>query len=133
MVSLATWALLATTVAYEPLGSVVCDRVDLMEVNHYYDERGRLVFQQVIFYDWHQDHGRFGVRDWRVVKKPGQIPHKSGDGNYVVVWNDAEQGNTLRKVYAPAITYTWTQYDPELVNREFIPKDHRRRLARIRK
>ena len=28
------------------------EEVDLIEVNHFFDEQGRLVFEQLIFYDW---------------------------------------------------------------------------------
>ena len=34
-----------------PRAPITADRADLIEINHYYDHRGKLVFQQVIFWD----------------------------------------------------------------------------------
>ena len=38
-------------VCLNPVENVAQDHVDLVEVNHFYDEQGKLVFDQVIFYD----------------------------------------------------------------------------------
>ncbi len=53
-----------------PVDDVARDRVDVIEINHFYDEQGRLVFDQTIFYDWSPDHSRYMVRAWRLVKNP---------------------------------------------------------------
>lgn len=109
-----------------PVDDVAVDRVDLVEVNHFYDEQGRLVFDQIIFYDWSAPRGRYNVRAWRLLKTPAQIPHRQ-QGEYVAVWHD---GEVLRKIRAASLRESWTQYDPELVEREFLPKEKRRELRR---
>ena len=48
----ASLAVMLTATAYQPVENVTTDEVDLIEVNHFHDEHGRLVFDQVIFYDW---------------------------------------------------------------------------------
>ena len=88
MVSPISHALSAIVVVLgiNPTEDVAREKVDLMEVNHFYDEQGRLVFDQVIFYDWSPDHSRYMVRAWRLVKNPAQLPERDWrDGGYLAV------------------------------------------------
>jgi len=111
-----------------PTEDVAREKVDLMEVNHFYDEQGRLVFDQVIFYDWSPEHSRYMVRAWRLVKNPTQLPERDWrDGGYLAVWQD---GEIVRRVQAASMRESWTQYDPELVEREFLPKERRKELRK---
>ncbi len=113
-----------------PAEDVAREQVDLMEVNHFYDEQGRLVFDQVIFYDWAPEHSRYMVRAWRLVKKPAQLPERDWvGGGYQAVWQD---GEVLRRVRAESMRESWTQYDPELIEREYLPKEHRRELRSVK-
>lgn len=105
---------------------VLMDRVDEIEVNSFYDDKGDLVFTQCIFFDLPQDGARHSVVDWRLVKGESQYPARDwGNGGYVVRWAD---GETLREVRAGSVSYTFTQYDTELIEREFLPKEKRREL-----
>jgi hypothetical protein len=125
-----TFCAIVVALGISPQEDVARERVDLMEVNHFYDEQGRLVFDQVIFYDWSPEHGRHMVRAWRLVKNPAQLPQRDWkDGGYEAVWQD---GEILRHVVAKSMRETWTQYDPELVEREFLPKEQRRELRIIK-
>ena len=113
-----------------PTEDVARETVDLMEVNHFYDEQGRLVFDQVIFYDWSPDHSRYMVRAWRLVKNPSQLPERDWrDGGYLAVWQD---GEILRRVRAQSMRESWTQYDPELAEREYLPKEKRKELRSVK-
>ena len=113
-----------------PTEDVAREKVDLMEVNHFYDEQGRLVFDQVIFYDWSPDHSRYMVRAWRLVKNPSQLPERDWrDGGYLAVWQD---GEILRRVRAQSMRESWTQYDPELAEREYLPKEKRKELRSVK-
>lgn len=112
-----------------PLDPAV-ESVDLMELNHFYDDQGRLVFDQVIFYDWSPDASRYMVRAWRLVKQPAQLPQRDWQqGGWLAIWHD---GEILRRVQAQSQRESWTQYDPELVEREYLPKEKRRELQTIR-
>ncbi len=123
-------AVMMTAISVNPREDVTTDRVDLIEINHYYDEHGKHVFDQVIFYDWCGQVCRYQVRAWRLLKKPAQIPARDwASDDYVAVWHDT--GDVLRRVRAETIRESWTQYDPELVEREFFAKDQRRDLARF--
>jgi hypothetical protein len=109
---------------------MACDKVDLIEVNHFHDETGNLIFDQIIFYDWSPASSRYQVRDWRLLKTPAQIPQPTaGRREFVAVWYD---GDVFRKVRSQTVRESWTQYDPELVEREFLPKESRRELRRLR-
>lgn len=102
------------------------DCVDLVEVNHFYDESGRLVFDQAIMWRWWDRDCRFYVVAWRLIKSPSQIPQRSRRGGYTSVWTDCE---TLRRVDAAAVRETWSQYDPELEERQHTPQERRRGLS----
>lgn len=104
------------------------DEVDLVEINHYYDSRGRLVFDQVIFYDWAERDGRHHVVAWRLLKKTSQWPRRNWrNRNYECEWMD---GPDHRRVIANHSTETWTQHDPELYERDFLPRERRRGLSK---
>lgn len=133
------------------------ESVDLIELNHFYDEHGRLVFDQIIFYDWRpcatetqitqvgveagreasgstgikiSSGYRYQVRAWRLVKNPNQIPYRDWRcGGYATLWQDGEQ---MRFIRSTSIRETWTQYDPELIEREYLPKEKRRELLTIK-
>ena len=120
----------AAVISLSPSSNVASDSVDLIEVNHFYDEHGRLVFDQVIFYDWCTSENRYQVRAWRLLKKSSQIPSRNvNTGQYVTTWHD---GDVLRRVRASSFRESWTQYDPELREREYLPKDRRGELYKIR-
>jgi hypothetical protein len=119
------WAICATN----PPEHAATDRVDVIEVNHFYDEHGKLVFDQLLFFDWSPRQSRYNVRAWRLMKSSSQAPqrdHKRGD--YSVTWFD---GDALREIRAVTVRETWTQYDPELAEREFLPKERRRELTSV--
>ena len=107
--------------------SVVRDSVDLVEVNHYHDARGEPVFDQLIFYDWSRQKRRFQVRAWRLIKSENQLPRRDHrDGHWLVRWHDE---GLLREVTAESRRETWTRYDPELVERDFLPQEQRLELS----
>ncbi len=127
-VTMALTMCLATS-GLPPDTNLLVNQVDLIEINHCYDENGQLVFDQLLFYDWSPEKGHYDVRDWRLLKSSVQVPRRNQEtGGYVTVWRD---GNAMRKVHSKTIRETWTQYDPEIVEQEFLPKDQRRSLLKI--
>ncbi len=123
---LATSTLLAA-MGLSPSGNVVEDHVDLIEVNHVYDAKGEHVFDQTIFYEWSPRQGRYQVRDWRLLKVDSQIPVRNWcRGDFEAVWKD---GSVLRRVRAAIVRESWTQHDPELLEREHLPRERRRELT----
>jgi hypothetical protein len=107
-----------------PRDHVVRESVDLIEHNRFYGEDCKLVFEQVIFYTWNR--GRYDCVSWRLIKSPNQVPIRDWQGGgYTALWQD---GEVLRQVRAPAIRESWTMHDPELVEREYLPKERRKEL-----
>lgn len=105
-----------------PLDMPVRDSVDMVEVNAFYDENGKEVFQQLIWWNWNRSECQFDICDWRLVKDPKQIPLHGTS----VFWD----GQVLREVSARSVRRTWTQYDPELTERATLPKEQRKELTR---
>jgi hypothetical protein len=113
--------LLIALLAIVPQDCVARDGVDALEVNHLYDDGGRLVFTQVI--GWERDDR---CRFWRMAKTADMLPAADPiRGGYVLRWID---NDTTREVRAPSIRETWTQYDVETYDRQFLPAELRRKL-----
>lgn len=115
-------AIAALLLSIIPLDMPVRDSVDIVEVNAFYDENGKEVFQQLIWWNWNRSECRFDVCDWRLVKNPKQIPLHGTS----VFWD----GQVLREVSARSVRRTWKQYDPELTERATLPKEQRKELTR---
>jgi hypothetical protein len=112
--------------AVVPQEAPLRDAVDLVELNHFYDEHGRLVFDQLIFYDWDEGDRRYHVRAWRLLKQRYQIPQRDWvTGGYFSMWID---GEAIRHVHTKHTRETWGQFDPELVERDYLPKEQRKEL-----
>jgi hypothetical protein len=106
---------------------LVSDRVDVLELNRVYDDQGRPVLTQMIFWDWHQRDARLHVVAWRLWKDESQQPLRDwSQGDFVLLWND---GELLREVRAKTWRESWTQFDPELQDRNTFAKEHRRGLS----
>lgn len=116
--------LLLSIVPYE---TIVEDQVGLIEVNLLHDDEGKLTLTQAIFYDWKPRKGRHEVAAWKLVKSPAMWPRRDHvRGDWVCRWVD-EQGRN-RAVRAPTWRETYTQFDPELLDREHLPVGERRGL-----
>lgn len=110
-----------------PHDPVVNDRADLIEVNRYFDSEANLVFTQVIFWVWHDQHDAYRVQAWRFLKAKMQIPRRDWNRRiYVTIWID---GTVMRRVQALAVQHTWSQFDPEVADRQFLPQHQRRGLS----
>ena len=119
--------LLANVISLEPRETALEDRVDLVEVNHFHDESGKHVFDQLIFYDWCRRVCRHQVVAWRLIKGPSPLPRRDWERrDYACTWSDS---GVLRSVRAASLRETWTQYDPELAERDMLPLSQRRELA----
>jgi len=95
----------------------VVDQVDVIEVNHFYDENGKLVFDQLIYYDWNRVDCRYDIVAWQLLKD--QVMDRDG-----VIWWDTKLHRVRTKIWRES----WTQYDPELQSRESFPACMRRGL-----
>lgn len=112
---------------------VITDHCDILEENHYYSpDDGRHVFTQMLF--WSVDRNQVErIRDWRLVKphtdsetEIGQL-HVFGNRHrgYRAMW--IENG-VAREVTSPLFRKTYTNFDPEIRNREIQPQELREPL-----
>lgn len=79
------------------------DTVDLVIINHFLDEKGRIVFDQIIFLDHNEYQSRYLVRDWRLIKdgrknytaEEIQVKRKEARDK----WFEEQKFNTAAKEY----------------------------------
>lgn len=114
--------------------------VDEITVNHFYDEHGKKVFSQVIFWEWENpetnlyvERAGFCVRHWKLFKDDVEIYYNNKYKYYVAKWIDPSRKDPVRviEVHAKKFHENWTQYDPELENRSLCPQDKRKTINGI--
>ena len=114
------------------LATNVAESVDCIELNHFYDHCGRLVYDQVIFYERVPETGKFRVRAWCLVEDREHLnrrPIKNEEtGIYRVDWYDTDK-KLQRSITSRLYRESWTQVDPERANKKF--HDERLRVGLI--
>jgi hypothetical protein len=114
--------------------SQAVEQVDLIELNHFHDVLGRHVYDQVIFYEWSEEHLEYHVRAWCLVedREPAnRRPVRSyTDDRYYVRWHDRDQ-NLNRCISSSHFRESWTQIDPERANKKLL--DERRRTSLVKR
>ncbi len=117
------WMLLAIL----PQDLALVDRTELVEVNHFHDEDGRLVFKQLIWWEWDFEKGRYRVADWRLLKDDSMRPQRTfHPAGWLVM---LQEGESLRMIHSEIARETKTLYDPELIDRLEWPVEKRRKLS----
>lgn len=111
----------------------VAESVDMIELNHFHDVLGRHVYDQVIFYEWSQSHREFHVRAWALIDERDsdtRWPTKNyASGRWHVRWHDRDQ-NIARNLSSAWLRESWTQADPERVNKSLLPEHLRHSLVK---
>lgn len=98
------------------------DHVDAVEVNHFHNSDGDLVFSQTLFREW--DFDDHYIAAWRIsTNRQGQ--QMSIGGRQQLLWAGP---NGVRRVFTDRIFETWTQNDPEIDERNARPRAERRGL-----
>ena len=111
-----------------PSDVVIESQVDVVEINHFYDDQAELVFDQIIFYDWSRTDNCYHVIGWRILKDKSPVPKRVyGTNYYQSIWYD---DGVLRKLRTKVLREAWLQYDPELLERESCPKEYRKGLRK---
>ena len=115
------------------VSSTVHENVDLIELNHFHDEQGRHVYDQVIFYEYSQSTAQHLVRAWCLLEPSELISrrptHSHHDDRYHVRWFDPDQ-NIRRHISSTQYRETWTQTDPERINKRVLDERNRTALYR---
>jgi hypothetical protein len=103
--------------------AVLSDSVATLEVQHFYDDEGRLIFTQLI--GWNENET---VRFWRMAKTESHRPIRDWqNGGYRVTFED---GDKMRTIASATFRETWAQHDRELENRSVLPPEQRRALRK---
>lgn len=151
LASIASTTLAADNIQFYDLD----DHVDSIEYNHFYDQHGRFIFDQLLYRSKYSGKKELFIREWRLAKlttvnqesrefweaqtqvphhlrKPDlEFQHKSSlplkiNGIYYSSFpeNDAH-GAIYRRITADVYVETHTLYDPELMERDILPKEKR--------
>jgi len=120
-------ALALTTVPFEPAVVSQCER---QEFNSFYSHEGELTFHQLILWDWtrapQETEPHYHTQAWRLARHKDMYPlWDQRLGCYVARFFD---GETFREVRSRLRLRSWTQHDPEQLDRECIPDERRRGL-----
>ncbi len=126
--NIAVAVLLGTILFSDPPVYTVSEKVDLIELNHYFDSHGGFVLDQAIYYNWSPERLGFEVVDYKLLKSPGQQPRPLDSGSFFSAWHD---GHILRSIQTDSYLQTWTQYDPEHRQRERLAHEFRQGLAGV--
>ncbi len=116
------------------LSATLRERVDLIELNHFHDENGKAVYDQVIFYEWSASQAKYHVRAWCLVEPKDVVSKRpiwqESDQSWHVRWHDTNDFAD-RHIASKLFRETWTQVDPERANKKIL--DERNRVALIKK
>lgn len=105
---------------------------DRAELNHIHDRQtGEYRFSQLILWRWY-DTG-YHVADWRLTTRYGCRARHFRDTIKLVEWTDSSNQAAKhrpprwfeRRVLAKGFIETFTQYDPERADCEFLPEKQR--------
>ncbi len=109
--------------------SVIIANCDTIELNHFYDGEGKLLFNQFVFWEFDESDSQWKVVDWML----GTYNFGSTKVNYdlnttvkTLVIN--RQTNLFKIKYKNRFFESWTQYDSELANRSILSIEKRRGL-----
>ncbi len=108
------------------------ESVDLIELNHFFDDLGRHTYDQVIFYEWSVEYSRYHVLAWCLVEEDqSRMPVLLPGGKEVQVrWYDRDVKRT-REVRSRLFRESWTQTDPERENKKLLDEKYRNSLLKL--
>lgn len=111
----------------------IVDKVDVIELNHRYDDEERHCYDQYIMWEWSPDYKRYHVVAWTLDEQKSnnlrKVTKDHNTGKYVLTYVDSQTGLS-RKIYAPIYKETSSSSDPERENKEIFPEKYRRGLSK---
>ena len=115
-----------------PLNLTTREHVDAIELNHFFDQRGHLVYDQVVFFERTPTTGRFQVRAWCLVDDRETLnrrPLLNDNGLYECFAVDSNERLT-RRIVSRVFRESWTQFDPEREDKKRHPESLRIELVK---
>lgn len=95
---------------------------DCVELNSYFGSDGVRNLSQLIWWDWHMGRQEYGVVAWMMAKHDNHRPTRHRNGWRTIYWT----GQGMFVITAASRRITWTQYDPEILDRAKTPREGRR-------
>lgn len=100
--------------------NVESEKFDIIELNHYYDENGIKLLDQIIFYRWSEQRQDYLCEGWRLFKKGNNLNFRDGIHEF-----SFREGAITKKINSERFMETYTQYDKELLERRKLPRELR--------
>jgi hypothetical protein len=126
ILAIAITALLA--IPTEERTGLAVDTCQTIDRNTFYDDQGRVVFEQMLF--WEVRDEKEVIKDWRLIKEhTPDVVHDFARNEYTLTFHD---GDATRVVRAKKYRETHFQHDIELRNRDVLPKEYRTLLQKLR-
>jgi hypothetical protein len=109
----------------------IVDKVDMIELNHRYDDAGKHCYDQYLFWEWSVDYKRYHIVAWTLDEQKSSAPRilSKNDNRYTLTFYDRGISKN-RKVIANVFRETETQYDPERENKNVFDEKYRRGLSK---
>ena len=100
--------------------------VDLIELNHHYDDLGRHCYDQVVLWRWSEDYRRYDVADWTLVERLEQYPTRGHTGLWIVIVDKSTSINGRWMIVSSMYRETWSFIkDPERMNKRYFNEKYR--------
>lgn len=115
-----------------PLNLTTHEHVDAIELNHSFDARGHLVYDQVILFERTPTTGRFQVRAWYLADDRETLnrrPLLNNNGLYECFVVDSNERLT-RRIVSRVFRESWSQIDPEREDKKRHPESLRIELVK---
>jgi len=105
------------------------DHCDLIEHNSYHDASGRLVLDQLIFWEWSPSLDRYHVREWTLSDNDKQPQRDYRSGLWITKYTDRD-AKLDRVIKSAHYRRSFTQVDPERENQKLLPESERHGLIK---
>ena len=100
-------------------------RVERVELNHVYDANCEHSFDQLILRRWQRLTAGDGhyVTDWQTITEENRLVIRPLDDLTLITWNHEGEDYAILTL---RVRETWTQFDPEVLDRKKLKPDDRR-------
>ncbi len=99
--------------------------VDMIELNHSYDDKGKLMYSQVIAWDWCPQKKAYVVSQWWIVEKEDFSIVRRGDERVVQFSNRLSKRRICLRTRLYKESHTKVGQDPERLNRAILRDSER--------
>jgi hypothetical protein len=115
--------MILTAAALAASGDLRRTRAARIELNTWYDEKGKPSFDQYIFWEYDREDGMYHVIDW--CRPKGASHRRLEGGGHLVSFLIRGRGRSRHEVYSRCFVRTHTHWDPEIQDRQHLPEESR--------